>query len=195
MWRRPRTRRASWLSGALALGALALCVSGCRSPRVSANASHLLLSDQTLTAAPEAGADMSLSLRAVRLPEHLEGRRMVRLVDGDRVEPVQGHAWAENFAPSVRAVLEENMARLLNVPCLASPGREQLTLTFRRLSLTERGTVCVSVLCVSSRAERGARVFEFEQAVEDASRPARGYSQALSRLSQQIIAWLLQPTP
>lgn len=120
---------------------------------------------------------------------------MVQVLDGDRVETVVGHGWAESFGPAVRAALEENLARLLGVPCLYGDGGERLTLTFRRLSLTDRGTVGVSVLCRSSRTGRSPRLFEFEEPVAEASRPSAAYSAALSRLSREVAVWLLATRP
>ena len=179
-----------------AMAAMWVWLTGCRSPRVPATVAHLLLSDAGLAALPEAaGVSVQVSLRPVELPEYLEGRRMVRVLDGDRVETVVGHGWAESFGPAVRAALEENLARLLGVPCLYGDGGERLTLTFRRLSLTDRGTVGVSVLCRSSRTGRSPRLFEFEEPVAEASRPSAAYSAALSRLSREVAVWLLATRP
>lgn len=182
----------------LCMAAMTVCavLSGCRSPRVPATVAHLLLADAGLTALPEAaGAALQVSLRPVELPEYLEGRRMVRVLDGDRVETVAGHGWAESFGPAVRAALEENLARLLGVPCLWGEGGERLTLSFRRLSLTDRGTVAVSVLCRSSRTGRKPRLVEFEEPVAEASRPSAAYAAALSRLSREVAVWLLSARP
>ncbi|MGN0877879.1 MAG: membrane integrity-associated transporter subunit PqiC [Oligosphaeraceae bacterium] len=174
--------------------AVSAVLSGCRSPRVPETVSHLLLADAGLTALPEAsGGAVQVSLRPVELPEYLEGRRMVRVLDGDRVETVAGHGWAESFGPAVRAALEGNLARLLGVPCLG--GDERLTLSFRRLSLTDRGTVGVSALCRSSRPGRSPRLVEFEVPVAEASRPSSAYSAALSRLSRELAVWLLSTRP
>lgn len=179
-----------------AMAAMCVGLTGCRSPRVPATVAHLLLSDAGLAALPEAaGVSVQVSLRPVELPEYLEGRRMVQVLDGDRVETVVGHGWAESFGPAVRAALEENLARLLGVPCLYGDGGERLTLTFRRLSLTDRGTVGVSVLCRSSRTGRSPRLFEFEEPVAEASRPSAAYSAALSRLSREVAVWLLATRP
>ena len=179
-----------------AMAAMCVWLTGCRSPRVPATVAHLLLSDAGLAALPEAaGVSVQVSLRPVELPEYLEGRRMVQVLDGDRVETVVGHGWAESFGPAVRAALEENLARLLGVPCLYGDGGERLTLTFRRLSLTDCGTVGVSVLCRSSRTGRSPRLFEFEEPVAEASRPSAAYSAALSRLSREVAVWLLATRP
>ena len=179
-----------------AMAAMCVWLTGCRSPRVPSTVAHLLLSDAGLAALPEAaGVSVQVSLRPVELPEYLEGRRMVRVLDGDRVETVVGHGWAESFGPAVRAALEENLARLLGVPCLYGDGGERLTLVFRRLSLTDRGTVGVTVLCRSSRTGRSPRLFEFEEPVAEASRPSAAYSAALSRLSREVAVWLLATRP